>query len=126
MLPCVIIRDKLDPARGVPEVKDPVGPGRSQEKHAARLIIIRRKKMKKHKLRKLRKRMYYVWAKIRQRREARKEKAFIDEQLTRIDTSEDFKALEWVEDMLRRSSSDPADLIKSKPRLPRPTRYVIK
>lgn len=33
-------------------------------KEAARLIIIRRKKMKKHKLRKLRKRMKFEWAKV--------------------------------------------------------------
>jgi len=46
------------------------------EIQAARLIVIRRKKMKKHKLRKLRKRMKYVWAKVRQKREMRKEKAF--------------------------------------------------
>lgn len=31
---------------------------------AARLIVIRRKKMKKHKLRKLRKKMKYEWAKV--------------------------------------------------------------
>lgn len=33
-------------------------------KEAARLIVIRRKKMKKHKLKKLRKRMKYEWAKV--------------------------------------------------------------
>lgn len=31
---------------------------------AARLIVIRRKKMKKHKLRKLRKKMKFEWAKV--------------------------------------------------------------
>jgi hypothetical protein len=46
------------------------------EIQAARLIVIRRKKMKKHKLRKLRKRMKYIWAKVRQKREMRKEKTF--------------------------------------------------
>lgn len=34
-------------------------------KQAARLIVIRRRKMKKHKLRKLRKRMKFAWAKVR-------------------------------------------------------------
>lgn len=33
-------------------------------KEAARLIVIRRKKMRKHKLRKLRKRMRFEWAKV--------------------------------------------------------------
>lgn len=34
-------------------------------KQAARLIVIRRRKMKKHKLKKLRKKMKFVWAKVR-------------------------------------------------------------
>jgi len=54
------------------------------EIQAARLIVIRRKKMKKHKLRKLRKRMKYVWAKVRQKREMRKEKAFQAELLAQV------------------------------------------
>lgn len=54
------------------------------EIQAARLIVIRRKKMKKHKLRKLRKRMKYVWAKVRQKREMRKEKAFQAELLGQV------------------------------------------
>lgn len=33
-------------------------------KQAVRLIVIRRKKMKKHKLKKLRKRMKFEWAKV--------------------------------------------------------------
>lgn len=36
----------------------------NMSKEAARLIIIRRKKMKKHKLKKLRKRMKFEWAKV--------------------------------------------------------------
>lgn len=54
------------------------------EIQAARLIVIRRKKMKKHKLRKLRKRMKYVWAKVRQKREMRKEKVFQSELLEQV------------------------------------------
>lgn len=54
------------------------------EIQAARLIVIRRKKMKKHKLKKLRKRMKYVWAKVRQKREMRKEKAFQAELLGQV------------------------------------------
>lgn len=56
----------------------------NNEIKAARLIVIRRKKMKKHKLRKLRKRMKYVWAKVRQKREMRKEKAFQAELLGQV------------------------------------------
>lgn len=62
----------VDPAVDVDEIQ------------AARLIVIRRKKMKKHKLKKLRKRMKYVWAKVRQKRELRKEKAFQAELLTQV------------------------------------------
>lgn len=55
-----------------------------EEIQAARLIVIRRKKMKKHKLRKLRKRMKYVWAKVRQKREMKKEKIFQTELLGQV------------------------------------------
>jgi len=58
--------------------------GNVDEIQAARLIVIRRKKMKKHKLKKLRKRMKYVWAKVRQKREMRKEKAFQAELLGQV------------------------------------------
>lgn len=54
------------------------------EIQAARLIVIRRNKMKKHKLKKLRKRMKYAWAKVRQKRELRKEKAFQAELMAQV------------------------------------------
>ena len=43
---------------------------------AARMIVIRKRKMRKHKLKKLRKRMKFVFERIRMRREQRKEKIF--------------------------------------------------
>ena len=46
------------------------------EKHAVRMIVIRRRKMRRHKLKKLRKRMKFFWGKIKQKREMKKEKAF--------------------------------------------------
>lgn len=60
------------------------------EIQAARLIVIRRKKMKKHKLRKLRKRMKFVWAKVRQKREMRKEKSFQAELIGQVSLVEIF------------------------------------
>ncbi|XP_015602623.1 uncharacterized protein LOC107271304 [Cephus cinctus] len=69
---------------------------RNIEKQAARLIVIRRKKMKKHQLRKLRKRMRFEWAKVRQRRELKKEKAFQAELLAQIDVAEKFDAKAYV------------------------------
>lgn len=71
--PCIPLRIPR-PTISIP-LTDPLV-NNDNEIQAARLIVIRRKKMKKHKLRKLRKRMKYVWAKVRQKREMRKEKAF--------------------------------------------------
>lgn len=79
-------------------VKDISAPpaGNVTEKIAARLIVIRRRKMKKHKLRKLRKRMKFEWAKIRQRRELRKEKKFQAGLLRQIKKAESFDAKQFV------------------------------
>ncbi|XP_065156057.1 uncharacterized protein [Atheta coriaria] len=70
------------------------------EKQAARLIVIRRKKMKKHKLKKLRKRMKYEWAKVRQRRELKKEKAFQAGLIAQCHEAEAFDAGKYVQDRL--------------------------
>ncbi|NP_001156199.1 uncharacterized protein LOC100164847 [Acyrthosiphon pisum] len=70
------------------------------EIQAARLIVIRRKKMKKHKLRKLRKRMKYVWAKVRQKREMRKEKAFQAELMGQVKEAEKFSPANYVQEKL--------------------------
>ncbi|CAH0555919.1 unnamed protein product [Brassicogethes aeneus] len=69
---------------------------------AARLIVIRRKKMKKHKLRKLRKRMKFEWAKVRQRREMKKEKLFQAELIQQCKEAEAFSAEQYVEDKLNK------------------------
>lgn len=66
------------------------------EKQAARLIVIRRRKMRKHKLRKLRKKMKFVWRKVRQRREMRREKAFHQELINEIRAAEEFDAKAYV------------------------------
>lgn len=79
--PCIPLRIPR-PTVSLPLV-DPLADN-ANEIQAARLIVIRRKKMKKHKLRKLRKRMKYVWAKVRQKREMRKEKAFQAELLGQV------------------------------------------
>lgn len=70
--------------------------GQNESIEAAVLIQIRRKKMKKHKLRKLRKRMKFEWAKRNQRRELRKEKAFQADLLGQIREAEKFSAEEYV------------------------------
>ncbi|XP_017781756.1 PREDICTED: uncharacterized protein LOC108566407 [Nicrophorus vespilloides] len=73
-----------------------------QEKLAARLIVIRRKKMKKHKLKKLRKRMKYEYAKIRQRRELKKEKAFQAVLIQQCKEAELFNAKKYVDEKLEK------------------------
>ncbi|XP_011347077.1 uncharacterized protein LOC105284920 isoform X2 [Ooceraea biroi] len=46
------------------------------EKLAVRMLVIRHKKMKKHKRKKLAKKMKFVWAKLKLKRDQRKEKIF--------------------------------------------------
>uniref|UniRef100_A0A1B0D4X6 Ribosomal protein mS38 C-terminal domain-containing protein n=1 Tax=Phlebotomus papatasi TaxID=29031 RepID=A0A1B0D4X6_PHLPP len=93
------------------------------EKHAVRLIVIRRKKMKKHKLRKLRKKMKYEWAKVRQRREMRKEKAFRAEIFAQIKEAENFSAEKYVEEKLRKATETPIPRFWKNRRLPQ---FIIK
>ncbi|XP_057652315.1 uncharacterized protein LOC130891521 [Diorhabda carinulata] len=71
------------------------------KKEAVKMIVIRRKKMKKHKLRKLRKRMKFEWAKKRQRRELKKEKLFQAELIQQYKTAEKFSAEEYVTTKLK-------------------------
>lgn len=71
---------------------------------AAVMIGIRRRKMRKHKLRKLRKRMKFEWAKVRQRRELRKEKAFQAVLINQIKEAEKFSAEQYVADKLRKAN----------------------
>ncbi|XP_046743433.1 uncharacterized protein LOC124409694 [Diprion similis] len=77
------------------------------EKRAERMIVVRRKKMKKHKLKKLRKKMKYEWAKVRQKREMRKEKAFQAELLAQIAVAEQFDAEKYVMEKLEKSKDRP-------------------
>ncbi|KAG8182085.1 hypothetical protein JTE90_008619 [Oedothorax gibbosus] len=70
------------------------------KKEAIRMINIRRKKMKKHKLIKLRKKMKFVFAKIRMRKELRIEQAFRTELLTKVEAADKFDAAEYVRNIL--------------------------
>ncbi|CAL7933224.1 unnamed protein product [Xylocopa violacea] len=70
------------------------------EKLAVHMIRIRRQKMKKHKRKKFRKRMKFVWAKIRARRNILKEKTFQAALLAKIKTAHAFDAKKYVEERL--------------------------
>lgn len=74
--------------------------GNVVEKQAVRLIVIRRKKMKKHKRKKLRKRMKFQMETIRARRNLKKEKAFQEELLLKIKEAEAFDAKAHVKNQL--------------------------
>ncbi|XP_063236169.1 uncharacterized protein LOC134538680 [Bacillus rossius redtenbacheri] len=87
-------------------VEDP-DVGTAPAKQAARLVVIRRRKMKKHKLRKLRKRMKFEWAKVRQRREFKKEKVFQAELIAQIKEAEKFDAASYVAERLEKATTVP-------------------
>lgn len=86
------------------------------EKQAVRLIVIRRKKMKKHKRKKLRKKMAYEWAKVRQKRTKKRERAFHGELISQIKAAEAFDPKEYVKGRLN---------ILNKERIPRTYRGEI-
>lgn len=77
------------------------------EKQAARLIVIRRTKMNKHKLRKLRKKMKYVWAKVKLRRAIRKEKAYLNSKMELINAAKAFDAKQYVADIIKKAKEEP-------------------
>ncbi|KAF5279148.1 hypothetical protein FQR65_LT03394 [Abscondita terminalis] len=97
---------KIEPNLDTPEIEDPLDCNNS-EISAARLIVIRRKKMKKHKLKKLRKKLKYERAKIRQRRELKKEKEFQAGLIAQYKKAEAFSAEEYVIKKLKEYVKEP-------------------
>ncbi|KFM68811.1 hypothetical protein X975_05751, partial [Stegodyphus mimosarum] len=75
-------------------------PNKPPRKEAVRMLRIRRRKMRKHKLQRLRKRMKNVFEKIKMRRELRKEQAFRAELLSQVEIAEKFDAKAYVEGIL--------------------------
>lgn len=105
------------------KIEAPTTSNKSDKMEAARLIVIRRRKMKKHKLKKLRKKMKFEWAKVRQRREMRKEKAFQAKLIHQIKVAEAFSAEKYVEDKLRQAADKPLPRYWKGRRLPA---FIIK
>jgi len=106
VLPTRIIYDILEPNHVTPVVEPPSATRPIIEKQAARLIVIRRKKIKKHKLRKLRKRMYHVWQKMIFRRETRKWNNFVKALKEKIKRANSFNAEEWVQEFLKKTKEE--------------------
>ncbi|KYQ52970.1 hypothetical protein ALC60_07696, partial [Trachymyrmex zeteki] len=70
------------------------------EKQAVNMIRIRRKKMKKHRRRKLRKKMKFILEKVRLKRRQRTEKLFQTELIAKVKEAETFDAEEYVKERL--------------------------
>jgi len=87
-------------------------------KQAARLIVIRKRKMRKHKLRKLRKKMKFVWAKAKQRREWKKEKRFLNGLLNQIKVAQKFSAEDYVNEMISKATESPPPKYYKNRRMP--------
>uniref|UniRef100_A0A8W7P565 Small ribosomal subunit protein mS38 n=1 Tax=Anopheles coluzzii TaxID=1518534 RepID=A0A8W7P565_ANOCL len=128
-----IIENPVQPPAGpigdnltlIPSLDLPTDTGSKDEhgKQAARLIVIRRRKMRKHKLKKLRKRMKFEWLKVRQRRELKKEKLFQAELLGQIKEAEKFSAEAYVASKLRQATDVPLPRFWKGKRLPE---FIIK
>lgn len=86
------------------QIEDPT-PSPVLEKRAARLIVIRRRKMKKHQLKKLRIRMKFEWAKRRQKRELKKEKEFQAELLGKIKEAEKFDVRAYCKEKIQKADA---------------------
>ncbi|XP_013118462.2 uncharacterized protein LOC106095711 isoform X2 [Stomoxys calcitrans] len=89
------------------EIQAPTDSSKTDKMEAARMIVIRRRKMKKHKLKKLRRKMKFEWAKVRQRREMRKEKAFQAKLIAQIKDAEAFNAAKYVADKIQQAKETP-------------------
>ena len=96
---------------------------KTDKMEAARMIVVRRRKMKKHKLKKLRRKMKFEWAKVRQRREMRKEKAFQAKLIAQIKEAETFNAAQFVSDKLQKAKETPLPRYWKGRRLPA---FIIK
>ncbi|XP_054725656.1 uncharacterized protein LOC129235690 isoform X2 [Anastrepha obliqua] len=118
------INDIVDEPTMPHEIQAPTTTSISNGKmEAARLIVIRRRKMKKHKLKKLRRKMKFEWAKVRQRREMRKEKAFQAKLIAQVKAGEAFNAEQYVEEQLRTANENPLPRTWKGRRLPA---FIIK
>ncbi|CAG9769227.1 unnamed protein product [Ceutorhynchus assimilis] len=90
----------IDPIKISTEIIVPSTQTADTPREAIRMIVIRRKKMKRHKLRKLKKKMKYEWAKLKQNRELKKEKAFQRVLIQQCKDAESFCADDYVEKKL--------------------------
>ncbi|PRD23289.1 UNVERIFIED_CONTAM: hypothetical protein NCL1_46773 [Trichonephila clavipes] len=89
------------------KIIDPPPQERIIKKECVRMIRIRRRKMRKHKLKKLRKRMKFVFAKMKMKKDLRKEQEFRVELLTQVEAADNFDAKAYVEEILNTLKNRP-------------------
>merc|ERR1719495_2490184 len=88
----------LDPGYTKKEIEEPIK--KQIKKHAVRMIVLRRKKMKKHQLKKLWKRMYLKFKAVRVRREKKKELTFRYMLIEKVKEARKFDPEKYVLDYL--------------------------
>ncbi|CAG9566405.1 unnamed protein product [Danaus chrysippus] len=89
-----------------------------EEKHAVRLIVIRRRKMKKHQRNKLWKRMRHRWARVKKNRRIKKEKIFQNELFAMVKEANEFSAEQYVASKLEKANHTPLPTRWKHKRLP--------
>lgn len=92
------IMEKINDNKG--DMDLPPLEGQNESIEAAVMIEIRRLKMKKHKYKKLQKKMKFEFAKRKLRRKMRREKAFQADLLAQINAADKFSAEQYVADKL--------------------------
>jgi len=99
-----IIQEKVSPSLHTPDKIAPATNKSSYKIEAKRkllgLITIRHKKMKKHKLKKLRKRMFYVWKREREIKARKKEKLMVLYEQNWQRLADEFNAEKYVQDQI--------------------------
>jgi len=88
----------LDPVREIKKIEEPVK--KRHKKHAVRMIVLRRRKMKKHQLKRLRKRMHLRFRSNYVKREKKKELAFRYMLMDKIAVARKFDAEKYVSSYL--------------------------
>ncbi|VVC95945.1 unnamed protein product [Leptidea sinapis] len=89
-----------------------------EEKQAVRLIVIRRKKMKKHQKKKLWKRMRFRWARVKNNRKIKKERLFQSELALMVKQANEFSAEQYVTNKIQQANHVPLPTRWKHKRLP--------
>lgn len=108
-MPAIKISPLQEPAKHLPiQYDSPVSEksidlptnGRIIDKQAVNMIRIRHKKIRKHKRIKLRKKMKFIWEKLRLKRNMKREKLFQAELIAKVKEARTFDAKEYVNERL--------------------------